>query len=932
VNQTMSGAEAVEQCQESTGVREGAQDDSFKVSGQSQVYTATRDTLFPKETSPNLPRTHTLSLEWVFGMNPALPAFSLQDHNQLVILYTGAHVGIIYNHTSNSQHILQGHCHPITCMCVSEDRRWIATVDQGPQSTVMIWDSYSGYIPVHTMFNSHPERGIAAVAFSRDTKHLATLGAEEAQRVCIWDWTNQTEKPLWVIELNPKHGFQGYIMFNPNDKTELVSSSESHVLFYSRSCEAASNGTDAQTGSMADRSLSPSVFHCRNSQILTGTTAGNLVVWDVSSYLVETENFQTDTFKIVPLQKVAITCLTVTDSCIIIGDIQGHITFYDEGLKFLTSYVKFNLDPIISISCSKDGPLCDVFLCRNLVVSTISSTVHVKTHEGTAQILLNKDCKPLHAVTCHPKQTAVAMANDSGVLKVWDYDKKVIICSRVFETETTIQCITFDPQGLYLAVGFGSGAVHILKSSTLQSDPEECFQYSKGGILHITFSSDSKYLAAADAGNAVTVFRLLTNEGSFHRWTFDGRYQSHYKPITDLLFGVHPDSTHPRLLSLGMDRRLVEYDLENSPVNELLILNSERVEQSAVPKCMTWYPPIAAEQFLLIASDQYKMKLFNSTTKTCRSTLLGPTYGSPVKKALVLPTSKDSETNSYYLAYITEDKVGLQILPLDGNPYKSNAVICHPTGTSAFACSYDGRFVFTAGSSDCTVQSWVINLNALEAAATLGGKDLAPFYTLLEGGRDGPFYKEMEDFFFYCQVRHQGIDSMEKRQMSTKILLSEVPCLMRALAYFPSEQEIEDLHNEVKFSKYAETGKYVTSIDLEEFIKLYVNHRPAFGISSDDLADAVHVLGVCDSTGQRVLQRHELLQLLQDRGERMTEEEVAECFMTLLGLSEEEEGGGAGGEPFLECVIPDKISMGTLTGHILGFPSLAEQSDGTSPP
>ena len=92
-------------------------------------------------------------------------------------------------------------------------------------------------------------------------------------------------------------------------------------------------------------------------------------------------------------------------------------------------------------------------------MSTISSTVHVKTHEGTAQILLHKDCKPLHAVTCHPKQTAVAMANDSGVLKVWDYDKKVIIGSRVFETETTIQCITFDPQGepghrLYVALGF----------------------------------------------------------------------------------------------------------------------------------------------------------------------------------------------------------------------------------------------------------------------------------------------------------------------------------------------------------------------------------------------------------------------------------------------------------------------------------------------
>uniref|UniRef100_A0A674JVE5 WD repeat domain 66 n=1 Tax=Terrapene triunguis TaxID=2587831 RepID=A0A674JVE5_9SAUR len=270
-----------------------------------------------------------------------------------------------------------------------------------------------------------------------------------------------------------------------------------------------------------------------------------------------------------------------------------------------------------------------------------------------------------------------------------------------------------------------------------------------------------------------------------------------------------------------------------------------------------------------------------------RKTLLGPTYGSPLEKIQILPAANSQDPQKQYLAYITKDKVGLQILPVDGNPHKSSAFICHPGGVSNLASSYDGCRVFTAGGNDCIVMKWEINVNALEAAVSLGGEDLIPFYNLLDGGRDGEFFRELEDYFYYAQLRSQGIDAMETRQVSTHIPLEEVPFVMRAMGFYPSEEKIEDMINEVKFSEYVHTGKQVTNINLGDFIKLYINHRPAFGLSIKEIQNTFQVLGYDTENGEIVINREDLLQQLQHRGEHMTEEELAECLTTLLGMNPE---------------------------------------------
>lgn len=64
---------------------------------------------------------------------------------------------------------------------------------------------------------------------------------------------------------------------------------------------------------------------------------------------------------------------------------------------------------------------------------------------------------------------------------------------------------------------------------------------------------------------------------------------------------------------------------------------------------------------------------------------------------------------------------------------------------------------------------WEVAPEVLHATAALGGSGLEPFYQLLEGGKDGHLAKEMEEHFFYSQMRHQSVATTEHRKVGTRL-------------------------------------------------------------------------------------------------------------------------------------------------------------------
>lgn len=143
------------------------------------------------------------------------------------------------------------------------------------------------------------------------------------QMLSIWDWTVEAEAPLCTAELDASYGVQNYLLFNQEDTTQLVSNSESQVIFYSWvSHEVWELNYEVKFGLFKTNELikflnwfqeggkieyfappltdedfnkpvgrySQSIFLSNSTRALTATSYGNLVVWDTNKPLTKGMN------------------------------------------------------------------------------------------------------------------------------------------------------------------------------------------------------------------------------------------------------------------------------------------------------------------------------------------------------------------------------------------------------------------------------------------------------------------------------------------------------------------------------------------------------------------------------------------------------------------------------------------------------------------
>ncbi|CAH8560993.1 unnamed protein product [Heterobilharzia americana] len=831
-----------------------------------------------------------ISPAWAFGFNHSVPLINLSNDHSNVIALASAHLLVLHDIKSNRQRILRGHCNEITSITCSGDKRWLASGDRGVDSAVIIWDGKTGEA-VRVIIKPH-KNGVISIAITKDARYLATLSADPTdQSFAIWNWTTGSDFPHCQAKICDENSFQTKIVFNPNDHHHICTNGDHQVIFYNWKNEE--KDMVAYAPSLKDEDFRQKVGQFSYTQYIpeknmaiTATSTGLLVVWGADNEPVKGDNSETPykrATKVLPLHDKGVTFLTVTTcypcgKCIVTGDISGQVKFFDCNFMLLFWYQDLKFGPINCVSFAKtslfnectasvkqrDYPSCatidgEPFVVEDFIVSTSNAVMISVTVEGGFRKLIIRDHDShINGITAHPILNHVASCSYSGLVKVYDYETKMPISLKSFGASNPIQTCAYDKTGQYIAIGFVSGHLRILDALTLNEVTSEPFTYGKGPITHIDFSYCHLYCAFADSAYTTTLLRSGIHEFG-EPWMYVARVRAHYRAITDLLYWSLAETKRSRLFTLSEDRTLAEYDSYSAKKHLLPVIARYQVEQLAKPLCLSMLPPYYKEEFFFISNSASKIKLYNTSTLMCRKTV-----------------------SSYP----------------QGIEYTKN-----------------GNYAFTAGGPDSCIHMWILKPSVLEATVSKTDCKKERFYAFLS--RD--FMEEMKDYFYYSMLRTQGIRCLDKRKTSLTIPITEIPFVMRAIGFYPTETEIENMINEIKYSKFCDTGEYATEVDLDTFIQLYCNHRPYQGVLYKDVEAAFNVLtSINIDDGKKfaslrnldevkredkpTVPLEELLLSLQNLGEPIGEAEMSEYLAILLGILPE-----GGPQEILEEVDLEKV-------------------------
>eukprot|EP00792_Barthelona_sp_PAP020_P007097 TRINITY_DN3105_c0_g1_i1.p1 TRINITY_DN3105_c0_g1~~TRINITY_DN3105_c0_g1_i1.p1 ORF type:complete len:923 (-),score=203.39 TRINITY_DN3105_c0_g1_i1:28-2796(-) len=789
---------------------------------------------------------------------------------------------------------------------------------------------------------------------------------EANQKLFIYDWANtEIEEPISEI-LCPSSHLQEQLRWSYERNNEIVTTGPHSICFYDinengQIINAYSPGlsiayehinmSDVFTDSIflpkPLENPDESAIYC-----ITSTLQGSLIEWSLKLENIEDGLGNRRVQRVLKLcPDSGIMCLQLAHPLFVVGCTDGTVKFFDHNKRIVSWFEDINAGPIAHIAFhspySDNAPLhlmrgqaAKAFFDQihdvttfpevevpDFIVGTTSSLIiqmHGRAFHTAEQDLLHGEVLvegfPAHvpSVAIHPTEKLIATCSHNGCVFLIDSQTKAIINLKKFDKVP--QTLQFIPLDSTIIVGFTSGHVYILdyNLSILQE-----LHHTKDSILRVDVAEDSKHVVAVDTGFCITAYRRYENEDMDSEsldfeWRLVGRYGAHTADITSSCLEIDSKG-RTRFFSTGLDRCLMQFDIGHSDITEPLKMKvRSRVESNCIPTAVAFITRPGSEgrrDVLLTANNQLKIRVLNPKNQQITKTVLGPVepFENPkgIRQMQIIKNADGSP--SVYLIYSThQSTIGLMRLPLDGNPFRYSYTFAHPIEITTMSLSSQNLQLVTCGGDDCSVLLFDIETTQLEEQVKNGGTDMQPFYSLLEesdapasvfpyssddSGKQPSLLEHIKNLFYFMALNATQVDPSMSRDIYGPIPRDKVFELLAALGCFLSAEDELNIEHEITYD-----NEDAENVDLDTFLKMYVNHRPAKQVSLDHF---VHAFRTISQENSETLDFDRLLDVLNEHG--MSVSETLEIMSYLMI------------EDNVRDVIGDKIDAKKFVEEVLAY-------------
>ncbi|CAG9772385.1 unnamed protein product [Ceutorhynchus assimilis] len=921
-------------------------------------------------------------ISYAYGINANVGVINLTQDSRKELIFSSINSVVIYDYCTKKNKHLQAHPSTVNSISIDANGEYLVSTDEDKDGCLIVWccKTFNPLFSIYKPYPDSAIIMAAISGCARYLVTMGDN--LDYYSIDVWLWTLAEDKPKDTYLVNKTHGKPVKICFHPDKDEHIMVVFETQVFFLTWHSEENMlrptiipqiYQTNYKLGLMTCGTY---MKYSHSSYVSTST--GCILLFRNTLYTQEYEEGPLRNKKMyinaVKVTKSLISTITATPNRILVtGDSRGTILFFDRRIKLLfwiknpkmgkITAISFALTPkTYSFVDSKveikyfpehagqilecqyndmEAEITDLidtpkdvtmdnnpFLLSDFFISTADSNIFAYDFiRSMATPLFHTADAPITSIDAHDGRPYIVLGFENGRITLINYETKQIVSTFVLPKTKQIKkggmvsSIKYSRQGLHLVCGRLNGEIWILDPSILQPKITEPFQKGRNQIMKIDFAYNSMQFAYYDNNRTVVLFNYNSEKKC---WEFRGKIRSHSFPINDMMFFSTNSNRKSRLYTIGADRYMLQYNnwaLNNNDKKPFIITSRDRIEQSALPMNFTAYTRKFGSntvRYILFADNKHKIKVMHAKTKTPRSLTVAPSSDcfkdAQIRKMKIVP----SHNNSRYMVFMTEKHLGISILPPDGNPFRNVGYMVHPKQVTDFALSKDGKQVFTFGKDDRCVLQWHIDPKSVELAAVMGGTELEPFYSFLDGGRNGAFVLEVEELFYYMQsLQQENFDV--PRKISDCINLSEVPHLAKACGFFPSNFELEMMMLDIRFRDYDEDGQTKEEVSFVEFMKLLINHMPYDGYSIEEVDEHFKVLcSMADNPRRSKIDRNDFAALIQTDCDGF--HNMHSCLTRLLGVLE----FGPGNFNFL----PTSITKNYLLDKILGLECEEKEEEG----